>query len=916
MRPNKTVHFPEGKSISVSRQGSPVSEYSEESTYFSVERRPSVTDTIDDDSDEEDEVTRENTWANRLSCGQETPRLTVTPPPPTMPEAAAGQGSVFGAGLQALGDIGNIGGLVPGAHSGQVDDDPFDQMYRERRRKLLSTLTPDQIRAAHNRAASTSNTPGHLTPEHDTVEHMGDAIPLTTFYDSVNARLEDLEREQNDGPGGVYSEHSPTLREDKQDTAGESLASVTSPETAARLEAQQIAQQLVKSHVLPIKKKDNDGFVMNNQFLNNAAEFNDDTEVTATQEKEPSTPEEQAPPPALEMEIVNDPAAEEQPSRVREGILGSLLRLYGEMEASKSQSTLVSAATTPMFGSPSHSPTHTPSQTPPNMSRNSSGSVKKLKHLRPPSFIRAHSSEDVLGRKQARPKWYDKHHSSHSPSMLAASSLGALASFGDGEHDQHPKEKEKKKKSFSLSAHAKAQAAKKKRKAQLAAEQARITIHIADLLQRQRFILRFGRALMLFGAPSHRLEEYLRVTARTLEIDAQFLYMPGCMLVSFGDAATHTSETKLLRVQQGLNLSKLHATHLIYKELVHGITGLEESGELIDELLRTKNAYPQWLTILFFGLGSGFLSLFAFGGYWYDLPLTFFLGSLVGFLQIWVAPRSDLYSNVFEVSACVLISFLGRAFGSITHNGKNLFCFGAMAQGSLALILPGYIILCGSLELQSKNLVAGAVRMFYAVIYSMFLAFGITMGSAIYGWIDHGATSEITCVTHSFDAKWKILFVPLSALFLSLVNQATWRQLPVMVVIAGAGYTVLYFVQTQVANASSFTSALGALTIGLLGNFYSRMGHGLAFAAMLPGIFIIVPSGVAAQGSLIAGISLADDITNNRSSTTTSYDQSNVTSLGGTMTQVAVGITVGLFVATLIAYPLGTGKKRTGLFTF
>lgn len=40
------------------------------------------------------------------------------------------------------------------------------------------------------------------------------------------------------------------------------------------------------------------------------------------------------------------------------------------------------------------------------------------------------------------------------------------------------------------------------------------------------------------------------------------------------------------------------------------------------------------------------------------------------------------------------------------------------------------------------------------------------------------------------------------------------------------------------------------------------MRHGVAVAAMLPAIFVQVPSGIAASGNLLSGISSADQITN------------------------------------------------------
>ncbi|KAK9321119.1 hypothetical protein V1517DRAFT_262985 [Lipomyces orientalis] len=488
----------------------------------------------------------------------------------------------------------------------------------------------------------------------------------------------------------------------------------------------------------------------------------------------------------------------------------------------------------------------------------------------------------------------------------------------------------------------------KKQKVRLE-DQIRITVHIAEILQRQRFILKLCRALMLYGAPTHRLEEYMKMTSRVLEIDGQFLYIPGCMIVSFGDASTHTSEMQLVRVVQGVNLGKLHQTHTIYKEVVHDIIGVEEAMQRLDEVMKAKLLYHPWVCVLIFGFSSAMVAPFAFGGRWIDMPIAFLLGCIVGFLQLVVAPRSDLYSNVFEITASVIVSFLGRAFGSI--NDVDLFCFAAISQGALALILPGYIILCGALELQSKNIVAGSVRMFYAIIYSLFLGFGITLGAAIYGWMDNNATSQTTC-SSSLSPWFRFIFVPLFSVGLALVNQAHWTQLPIMVTIAGAGYVVSYFSNLHFSQTAELASAIACFVIGILGNLYSRVGHGLAFAAMLPAIFVQVPSGLAAQGSLISGVAVADLIVSNSTSTATAYATSTVTvsgtvstltavvtasttittttstasssssaayttgiwTVGMNMIQISIGIVVGLFIATLAVYPFG--KKRSGLFTF
>ncbi|QSZ32952.1 hypothetical protein DSL72_002535 [Monilinia vaccinii-corymbosi] len=457
-------------------------------------------------------------------------------------------------------------------------------------------------------------------------------------------------------------------------------------------------------------------------------------------------------------------------------------------------------------------------------------------------------------------------------------------------------------------------------------DEIRITIHIAETLSRQKYLLKLCRALMTYGAPTHRLEEYMKMTARVLEIDAQVLYIPGCMIISFDDASTHTTEVKLVRSVQGVDLGKLKDVHEIYKEVVHDIIGVEEATQRLDAIIHNKAKYHPWLLVMVYGFASASVAPFAFEARFIDLPIAFILGCLLGFLQLIVAPKSDLYANVFEISAAVLTSFLARAFGSI--RGGNLFCFSALAQSSIALILPGYMVLCGSLELQSRSMVAGSVRMVYAIIYSLFLGYGITIGTAVYGLMDPNATSKTTCdAPMNQYVRW--CFVPIFTLCLSVINQAKFKQMPVMLGISFTGYIVNFFSAKRFPSSAQISNTLGALAVGVLGNLYSRVRHGVAAAALLPAIFVQVPSGLAASGSLLAGLSTADSITDNRSfangtavvngtSTVkiTNTDDLNtiVLNVGYSMIQVAIGITVGLFLSALIVYPFG--KRRSGLFSF
>jgi uncharacterized membrane protein YjjP (DUF1212 family) len=149
-----------------------------------------------------------------------------------------------------------------------------------------------------------------------------------------------------------------------------------------------------------------------------------------------------------------------------------------------------------------------------------------------------------------------------------------------------------------------------------------------------------------------------------------------------------TAEVKIVRTVQGVNLGKLKDTHEIYKEVLHDVISLDEALARLDEVINAKDRHNVWLCVVMYGLASAAVSVF-FKARLIDMPVIFVMGCLLGLLQLVVAPMSKTYSTVFEVSATILLSFLARAFGSI-NNGK-LFCFSAIAQSAIAMILPGWV---------------------------------------------------------------------------------------------------------------------------------------------------------------------------------------------------------------------------------
>ncbi|KAH8923808.1 DUF1212-domain-containing protein [Atractiella rhizophila] len=408
---------------------------------------------------------------------------------------------------------------------------------------------------------------------------------------------------------------------------------------------------------------------------------------------------------------------------------------------------------------------------------------------------------------------------------------------------------------------------------------------------------------MSFGSPSHRLEAQLNATARALSLNAQFFHIPGVVVASFGDQETHTSETHFVKGSGGLALGNLHRTHDVYRMICHDEISVQNGTAALNRLLKAEPCYPLWMRVIMSTICAGLISMMAFvyGGSVLDAIISAIYGAVVGFLQLRLASTNPLYAPIFEISSAMIVSFVSRGLSTTGY-----FCYESLSSAGVVLILPGYSILCGSLELASKNIVCGSVRMVYAIIFSLFLGFGLAIGSDFFYLLAPGARNvrcfrepEWQWYRQSISAWWLILMVPLYSLNMSTRNLQHFRskELPVQVVISCIGYALNKLANAYIFNRSDVVSFLGSFIIGVLGNMYSRAFKGTAVTAMATGVLFLVPSGIAAAGGLA--------MTNIR----TGNSYSDGLMIGFRMVQVAIGITVGLFFSSFVVYSFGSKKK-------
>lgn len=165
---------------------------------------------------------------------------------------------------------------------------------------------------------------------------------------------------------------------------------------------------------------------------------------------------------------------------------------------------------------------------------------------------------------------------------------------------------------------------------------------------RQKFIIRLAKALLTYGAPSHRIESQLNAAATVLEIEAAFLHMSNVIIVSFGEQETGQTTTKFVKAIGRLQLGKLHETHSIYKSVAHDEIGAEEGAARLGELLKSPAVYGDWTRCFIAFACAALICPLAFEGSILDMGAAGCCGFILAFLQLFGTARSPLYANVFE----------------------------------------------------------------------------------------------------------------------------------------------------------------------------------------------------------------------------------------------------------------------------
>ncbi|RCH95467.1 hypothetical protein CU098_000473, partial [Rhizopus stolonifer] len=379
-------------------------------------------------------------------------------------------------------------------------------------------------------------------------------------------------------------------------------------------------------------------------------------------------------------------------------------------------------------------------------------------------------------------------------------------------------------------------------------------------------VILLGRLLLKCGCPCHRVDDMLQLTAQMLSLDASFSFLPDSVLVTFTEQ--NQSESIMVKSPQGYDNGQVDLDHCLVQ---------------LHDVATAPPTCGVYATLIFFTLSSFSASAMMFGGTWIDASISGGLGFLVAVLYL-LSIQFPVYARVFEISASVLVALITRAL-------HEYCCFVSVAMSALLILLPGYTMTIGVIELSARHVTTGIVRLVYAVFYAFQLAYGLQVGSNAYHAMNPNVPEQSVCPSSTLSPWFYFLLLPILSISLSLSYGSCRKQWISQLISCSIAFSVSYFL-TQVLEGP-IVGAVAAFAIGIYANIALKLTGEPPLASLCVGVTLLVPGSIGVRGAYAALHA-------------NGFEKDNFPMQ---MLTIALGLAAGLFGSAMIIYP--SSKKRS-----
>ena len=353
-----------------------------------------------------------------------------------------------------------------------------------------------------------------------------------------------------------------------------------------------------------------------------------------------------------------------------------------------------------------------------------------------------------------------------------------------------------------------------------------------EFTQIRKFILKLGKMLHKYGAPSFRLEAYLSEVATYLGVHSSFNSIPTSLSIVLWSDRHEDEYNHTARMQPGeLDMNALSLTDELAFRLFSGEITLEQADKELDEIDAMHSPYGNGSTGIAFGLSTSAFALLMGAGP-QEILWSGVLGMVVYLWTLW-AIRSKRVSLMLEPVSSFTVALGACALSYYLDIGLNLWL---VVLSSLIILVPGLSLTMGLAELSTRNLVSGTARVMDAIMQLFKLYFGaflgISLGHHMFGALELHPTTALPAW-----ANWVGVFmlsIGLVAIFRTRMKHVPWAVLSTFIAFGASTLSSAYL-------ENGLGAFMGAFALGVYSNLFSRIANAPSTIVAMHGLIVLVP---------------------------------------------------------------------------
>lgn len=163
----------------------------------------------------------------------------------------------------------------------------------------------------------------------------------------------------------------------------------------------------------------------------------------------------------------------------------------------------------------------------------------------------------------------------------------------------------------------------------------------------KKYLHTLTEALLHTGAPTNRIESYLRFVSHDLGLLSQFLPLPGKVIVNITDPNTAREEQRVVESDGHCSLSAIEQVHDVAHEVHKGMLPREGTRRL-KRLMHARPIYRLAWRCLFAFLCSACFSILEFGGSTADMPIAGLGSAVLLLVKVKMTDHEEESVEVFE----------------------------------------------------------------------------------------------------------------------------------------------------------------------------------------------------------------------------------------------------------------------------